>query len=501
VTLPIARRTVTLQLPGGKQSKVDTQYDATYGVVTDINQYDFGDGAPGSSVRDTSIAYTDLGNGISVLPYKVTVTSPGIVAQTVNTYDEGTPTGTTGTPHDAAGSGARGNLTTVTSYVTGNISTGGTTLTKHYTYYDTGNVKTATDVNNAITSYVYGACGNSLATEVDLPLTLKRFITWDSPACTGAVVKSVKDENNNTTSYWYGDSNYWRVTGVTDPLTNITTVSYPTINSTESSLLFNGNASVVDVRTTVDEFGRSHFVQRLQTPGGSTYESAETDYDAMGRVSKTTLLYSAAAGVACAGTCPGTSFNYDPLSRSTMVSDNGGGDISYDYTPGTSSNNNDVLVAVEPAPTGQNTKRRQLETDGLGRLSSVCEVTSGSGSGNCAQPFGQTGYWTKYTDDALGHIVGVNQSAQSTKPQGRSFTYDELGRTTSESNPESGTTTYTYDSATGCTSPFNGDLVKRVDAKGNTTCYQYDAMHRVTGITYSGPYSTAESTSSTMLPP
>jgi RHS repeat-associated protein len=55
-------------------------------------------------------------------------------------------------------------------------------------------------------------------------------------------------------------------------------------------------------------------------------------------------------------------------------------------------------------------------------------------------------------------------------------------------NPESGTTLYTYDSASGCTGTSNGDLIKRTDAVGNVICYAYDSLHRATSITYSGPY-------------
>jgi len=41
---------------------------------------------------------------------------------------------------------------------------------------------------------------------------------------------------------------------------------------------------------------------------------------------------------------------------------------------------------------------------------------------------------------------------------------------TSETNPESGTTSYVYDTDSTC-GTSNGDLVKRTDAMGNVTCY------------------------------
>ena len=136
------------------------------------------------------------------------------------------------------------------------------------------------------------------------------------------------------------------------------------------------------------------------------------------------------------------------------------------------------------------TFQKQFEYDGLGRLTSVCEMSGTlSGTGTCAQSTQQTGYWTKYTYDALGHLLTVTQNAQAATAnrQSRSFTYDRIGRTLTESNPETGnggvngTVTYTYDTACLTWGASAGDLTKKVDAAGNTTCYSYDALHRMSG--------------------
>src|SRR6266446_4767869 len=104
---------------------------------------------------------------------------------------------------------------------------------------------------------------------------------------------------------------------------------------------------------------------------------------------------------------PATTNSYDALSRISQVTDAGGGTATYSpYS------NNDVVVTVGPAPSGENTKRRQLEYDGLGRLISVCEITSGPGSGACGQNSPAAGYLTNYTHDALGNLTGVTQNAQ-----------------------------------------------------------------------------------------
>src|SRR5205807_1708660 len=72
------------------------------------------------------------------------------------------------------------------------------------------------------------------------------------------------------------------------------------------------------------------------------------------------------------------------------------------------------------------------------------------------------------------------------------------GRITSETDPESNNAakSYVYDALTGDAScgtvTSAGNLVKRVDAMGNVTCYNYDVLHRVTSKTYpTGAYGSA----------
>jgi RHS repeat-associated protein len=58
---------------------------------------------------------------------------------------------------------------------------------------------------------------------------------------------------------------------------------------------------------------------------------------------------------------------------------------------------------------------------------------------------------------------------------------------TSETNPETAGISYAFDLDSTC-GTSSGDLVKTLDAVGNTTCYSYDALHRNTSKTYSGSY-------------
>ena len=120
-------------------------------------------------------------------------------------------------------------------------------------------------------------------------------------------------------------------------------------------------------------------------------------------------------------------------------------------------------------------KSKQFESDALGRLISVCEITAGVGT--CGQTSAVNGEWTEYEYDALNDLATVLQDYQTHNRQVRTYAYDDLKRMISEYNPESGTTTYTYDTDTTCGTSA-GDLVKKVDFVGNTICYTYDLLHR-----------------------
>jgi RHS repeat-associated protein len=253
------------------------------------------------------------------------------------------------------------------------------------------------------------------------------------------------------------------------------------------------SGSTVDILTTTDALGRTSIIQRRQAPGASNFDSVQYIYGwtaNIGPFQKVSMPYVGTQGQA-AGTVF-TTTQSDALGRSSSVVDAGGGSTTYQYTA------QDVLFTTGPPPAGEQTKRRQMEYDGLGRLKSVCELTSGAGSGSCAQANPTTGFWTKYTYDALANLTTVTQNSQGSPSQNRSYFYDGLSRLISETNPEwnSVAATYTYDTDGTC-GTSNGDLVKKVDPAGNVTCTTYDGLHRPTSITYpSGPNSAATPTKS-----
>jgi RHS repeat-associated protein len=182
------------------------------------------------------------------------------------------------------------------------------------------------------------------------------------------------------------------------------------------------------------------------------------------------------------------------------VTDGGGGTKQFTYFE------NDTLVTIGPqvtVPATENLKKRNLEYNGAGWLTSACEViTSTSPAGGaCGQNSSYTGYLTKYTYNGGGLLTQVQQNSQpsSSGVQTRTVAYDGLGRTTSETIPEwsagtgsAGTTYYYYDSATSsCSGASTGDLIEKKDNIGNVTCFTYDLLHRPTSSqVVSGSYAT-----------
>jgi RHS repeat-associated protein len=518
---PIWRKTVFTYLPSsstGVASETDFQYNVggatgpppnPDGYPVEVDNYDWGtkaSGAVGALIRKTLMTYGTFNQGALLLS-TVTIEDSGnnVKASTTYSFDQTTPAGTTGTPQHTSVPLTRGNVTTIATKASGTV-----TLYRKIAYYDTGNVLSMTDQGTTTsggpntTVYNYSnataTCGNTFPSSITEPLmSTSPALTWD---CNGGVMTTLTDENGQTSATLYTttsnplgspDPAYWRPFGAQDQTmfgtSSGTSFTYPSTTAVESSLVFNGSNSVSDRRTKTDGFGRVTVNERRQGPTATNYDSVQTNYNVSGFVNNIVRPYSAAVDTLCSGTCPKIIRSYDPLGRLTSVSDAGGGVITYTYPF------NDVHRAVTPAPTGENSKRSQSEYNALGWLLSVCEITSATGSGSCPQNQAQTGFLTKYSYDLLGDITIVTQNAQaaSGSQQTRTYTYDMLGRLTSELNPETGSTaiTYVYDSwdASCGTYTSAGDPVEKKDAMGNVTCMKYDALHRMTDVTYpSGTY-------------
>jgi RHS repeat-associated protein len=488
---PLASITTTTSIPVNNSTLV-TQVVTTLDPLqrpSQVDLYGYGAGSPGDILRTTKSSYDILGPLYNLTASVQQLDQNGAIAsETAILYDEVAVTTTNNVPNHFSGV-SYANPTTIMNLLSGT----NTWQSKHAAYFDTGNPKSTTDVNSSLTTYSYNSCGNSLLSgttvTVSSSVTLATSESWN---CTSVVPISHVDVNGNVTAINSLDS-FDRPVSAADPLGNVTNYSYPTTssNSSEASMVFLGSqssTSVSDVVTTYDGLGRSILTQRRQSPSVTQYDTVQTSYNSLGLVYQSSQPFSSARSVPTASPT-GVTNVYDGIGRILEATDGGGGFTQYAYT------GNDVLITTGPNPVGENEKRRMLEYDAAGVLSSVCELTSLQGSGACGQTVPATGYWTKYSSSATS--IGIVQNAQSpTMQQTRSVTHDLIGRTTAETIPElgqgaPGTIVYAYDSdpSGSCTGSFPGDLVKRIDNAGDTICMTYDTQHRVvTRKAVSGPY-------------
>ena len=320
VSSPIYTIDSYAQPVNGKTSGSHVEYDGSFsgsGLVSVDEEYDYGVtmGASLSSfhaLRDTAISYASLSNQYgpiydkpsSVAVYDCSTGTCSQVASPTYNYDQTTPTATSGTPQHISITGSRGNATTVTMSTSSSAS-----LSKTFTYYDTGNVYQANDVNGAQTSYAYGDCGNSFPTTISEPLSMSRTMTW---SCTGGVLTGATDNGNSMAADYTTDPDFWRPDYTLDYAGYKTTWSYSE-TATESNLTF--GSSVSDYRATVDGFGRPILSQQEQGPGLNEYDTVQTNYNNLGQASGTTMPFQAAASTT-SSTAPAT---FEPVRRARQA--------------------------------------------------------------------------------------------------------------------------------------------------------------------------------------
>ncbi len=475
ITLPITRRTVYPQLNNGLQSKTDIYY-GNNGLVTETDEYDFGNQSAGGLLRKQLITYANPGNYISDRVASVTVQdgSGAQIAQVTNSYDGSAVTATTGVPQHIVVSGARANLTSVAPW----LNTGSIPATS-FTYDDTGNVLSTTDSGGHTTSFGYSSSlANGFVTQVTMPDTGSPVIHHTTQANydinTGLQISST-DLNNQTTSFTY--EKMWRPASISYPDGGQTTFSYPDGNWTETKQKLDA-ARWTDQWVSVDNIDRLDRI--LVANANGTWDERDICYDNRGQTGFVSYPYAStgkSAGKICSG--GGDVLAYDALGRTTNVTHSDG-------TARTLSYGGRAVLSTEES-NGALTVQKIQQSDALGRLVSTCEVSGSPLSGSTGTPsacrldIAATGFLTSSAYDLLDNLTLVQQPGLNN----RSYNYDSLSRLTAETAPESGTASYTY----------NGDglLLQRVRPASNqtnpnvtlTASYGYDALHRLTSRTYS----------------
>jgi YD repeat-containing protein len=218
-----------------------------------------------------------------------------------------------------------------------------------------------------------------------------------------------------------------------------------------------------------------------------------TNYDALSRVATVTNPYRTTSD----STYGVTIYGYDAVGRKVI-------EVHPDGTKRQWCYDNSAAPAVYPslpqnisyAPTcnprgvgsgewvdisDENGNDWQEVSDGLGRMTHVIEP-----SGTSQSPTMDT----DYSYDALDNLLQVIQNGQTgNTARVRTFTYDNLSRLITSTNPETGTVCYGVWSGSNCVNgyDYNGNLLFKTDARGITIAYGYDTLNRLISKGYTWP--------------
>ncbi len=372
----------------GETSRTDYSYGA--GVqVTDKKEWDWGSApacgssSSGTPLRETATVYdTSLTNSFG---FKIEDRPSQITI-----YGSGAQAAETTYGYDSHGNAL--NKTRVC--LNGCPGAPGNAATNYLYGNSDGQVTSATDPRGNTTHYTY-MCSGTYLSQIQLPSGLTENFNYD---CASGELIGSEDENGNWTYYQYADS-----------LNRLTEIDYPDGGKTTYS--YNDGTRTV----TVDKLLSS----------GVSANASTTTMDGMGRAVKTVGENGAETDMTYDGesalhvrTNPGDSshyitYNHDALGRLTTTVYQDGGTASVTYT-------GNCATTTDPAQ-----KTNTSCSDALGRMTSDSD-----GLGNT----------TTYGYDALDNLSSASQGGQS-----RSFLYNSLSEVYQATNPESGTTSYTYD--------------------------------------------------------
>jgi YD repeat-containing protein len=500
VTLPISSLVVMHKINGlSNTSATETHFDS-YGNVTYSAQYDFGGISP---IRATTIQYgscsaTCAGSSptISAVGSHVNNKPGRVYTQAVATSGEPTIADSRYT-YDS-----KGDLLTTYAW-NGSAFLSNSTAN---VYNANGTISKSFDLANNENDYTYSPTGYyvysdgtfsscSACTNYPFPTKitnvgtgLSTSATWEA---TGGVKLTDVDANKNTTNYCYTSGTgcsggtadpFWRPLSITDPLGNVAYKTYPngtSPNTVNGSFTFNSGSSIQNTTIVSDAYGRTINGQTQQSPSATNYDTVSKVYawSAPYRTVATSQPCSTASGGTC--TTVHTS-SFDPLGRLVTETTTNNETLTHAYTQ------NDDLMQLAPAPSGEHVKETQNQYDGLGRLTLSCAIGNGSTTA-CSQNSGSLdGVTTSY---AYTYASGSSTTSATRGSQTRTTIMDAMGRVIQRKTPEGGTWTFYYDSDTSCPSGYrgaNGRLAASLDPNGNLICYAYDSLGRTTAVNANG---------------
>ena len=385
-----------------------------------------------------------------------------------------------------------GNVTTFTYDSSGSILTRTNDVgTWSYTYNSFSEVLTAQDPRGNITSYIYDNNGNLTTINAPSPDggTTPGPVTEFEYDVVGNRTKII-DPLGNATTFNYSQEGF--VTSIKDSLRNLITFSYDSHGNRKTFT----NAMGETTSYTYDSRNR---LSEIINPDNSIIQHS---YDHRGRMTSFTDSNNI-----------DTIYHYDDADRLISVVDALDSQINYSY------DNESNLVSI----TDKLNQTTSFEYNNLGRVtkivfpSSMYETYSYDTEGNLVSKTDRNGQEILFSYDALNRLTeksypgytaayvydSLNRLLQTDDPTGSyMFTYDELGRViqttttytflpnqpfivsyeydaasnrTSMTNPESGTTTYSYNAI--------NFLKSLIISKGNKFEFTYDDVGRRTLLT------------------
>jgi RHS repeat-associated protein len=476
-----ATKTTILE-DGNTQSQVATTYDSN-GLLDSVSEYDWGPGAHGSLLRTTTFAYQSSTNytNLNILnlvtskqikdvngtvQYRQDITYDGVALQSANCPTGALQHGDSGFPCTF---NYRGNPTQVTTYL--QPASQGTPISKNFTYDWFGNLLTAQVNCCQNKTWTYSATTQySLPDSVQSGSSASLTTSFQYNAYTGQVTSST-DANSLATNISYdslrrpiqiiqkvGGTQIGGTASYTYDDTNFKVTSTATINSTPNS---------VQQITSLDKLARP-YLSTTEDINSNVISNVTAQYDLAGRAYKTSTPYTGSPSA-------WTTTAFDVLGRPTSVTAPDSSVSSVTYTTNTSTTSDPASV------------QRKSQMDAVGRLSSVWEPDPSNNNTLTLQ--------TSYVYNVLDELTQTTQGSQT-----RSYAYDALGRITSATTPEAGTVCFGTVSGGSC--QFNSgydsydNLKYRTDARGVVTSYGYDALNRLTSVSYNVGGTTATATSS-----
>lgn len=452
-----------------------------YNNKTDVSEYDYGVGAPGSLLRRTHTDYltTHPANGadytatsihLRSLPLAQTVSDGAGTQRARTTYEYDNYTGDanhaalTGRPGisglDPAFSASyltRGNVTAISRW----LNTTGSDVATYQQYDIAGNVVKSIDARGFAATFDFSdrfGAPNGEARSNTSPAELAGQTSYAFPTF---VTNAAGHGSYAQYDYYLG-----RPVDAEDPNGAITKTAYNDLLDRPTQVVRAAGTAVQTQTTfTYDDANRTVRTTNDQNAFGDNRLRTEVVYDGLGRESSTATyedltvtwvfhLYDAMGRASQIsnpwrfGAVLYTATQYDPLGRVASVTTPDGARVTTSYS------------GSQTTVTDQAGKAWRTVADALGRVVQVVEDPAG------------LAYQTTHTYDALDNLTAVTQGVQV-----RSFVYDSLSRLTNATNPESATVTYQYDN--------NDNLLRKTDARGVVTTMSYDPLNRVLSRTYS----------------